>query len=387
MHARSSLIIRVLGVVAVLALVVGAALVVFSGDDSKRLTAQFPRTVSLYAGSDVRVLGVKIGTVDSVTPAGTEVRVEMSYDAQYDLPADAKAVIVSPSIVGDRFVQITPAYTGGEAMADGAVLGTDRTATPLELDEIYSSLNDLSVALGPDGVNAPGTEGEGALTRLLESTSENFGGQGAQFNQTISNLGRLTTTLDNNKDELFGATRQTQEFISTLARNDQTVRDFNDSLAAAADLLEGERQDLALALRNLGTAMTEVRTFVRDNKDSLSTNIKGLNRVSRILVKRRAELDETLRVAPAALNNLGLAYNESTGTLDTRANLGENVDQLISNPKSVLCSILGAAPGGAEACKALPLPRAGALEDGRRPAPRDVQYVDRTLGGLVEVDR
>ena len=78
MHARSSLIIRVLGAVAALALVVGAALVVFSGDDNKRLTAQFPRTVSLYAGSDVRVLGVKIGTVDSVTPAGTEVRVEMS---------------------------------------------------------------------------------------------------------------------------------------------------------------------------------------------------------------------------------------------------------------------------------------------------------------------
>lgn len=387
MHARSSLVIRILGTVAVLALVVGAALVVFSGDDSKRLTAQFPRTVSLYAGSDVRVLGVKIGTVDSVTPAGTEVRVEMSYDAQYDLPDDAKAVIVSPSIVGDRFVQITPAYTGGQALADGAVLGTDRTSTPLELDEIYSSLNDLSVALGPDGVNAPGTEGEGALTRLLESTSANFGGQGEQFNETIGNLGRLTTTLDNNKDELFGATRQTQEFISTLARNDQTVRDFNDSLAAAADLLEGERQDLALALRNLGTAMTEVRTFVRDNKDSLSTNIKGLNRVSRILVKRRAELDETLRVAPAALNNLGLAYNESTGTLDTRANLGENVENLISNPKSVLCSILGAAPGGAQACDALPLPRAAALEGGQRPAARDVQYVDRTLGGLVEVDR
>ncbi|GAB3256523.1 MCE family protein [Alteromonas gracilis] len=387
MHARSSLVIRILGTVAVLALVVGAALVVFSGDDSKRLTAQFPRTVSLYAGSDVRVLGVKIGTVDSVTPAGTEVRVEMSYDGQYDLPDDAKAVIVSPSIVGDRFVQITPAYTGGRALADGAVLGTDRTSTPLELDEIYSSLNDLSVALGPDGVNAPGTEGEGALTRLLESTSANFGGQGEQFNETIGNLGRLTTTLDNNKDELFGATRQTQEFISTLARNDQTVRDFNDSLAAAADLLEGERQDLALALRNLGTAMTEVRTFVRDNKDSLSTNIKGLNRVSRILVKRRAELDETLRVAPAALNNLGLAYNESTGTLDTRANLGENIENLISNPKSVLCSILGAAPGGAEACDALPLPRAAALEGGQRPAARDVQYVDRTLGGLVEVDR
>ena len=62
----------------------------------------------------------------------------MSYDAKIKVPADAKAVIVAPSIVGDRFIQLTPVYTGGDVLADGAVLDTDRTASPLELDQIYA---------------------------------------------------------------------------------------------------------------------------------------------------------------------------------------------------------------------------------------------------------
>ncbi len=104
--------------VIVLALAI-AALFSFAigGSHQKTLTADFPRTVSLYEGSDVRVLGVPIGKVDSVTPSGTQVVVTMHYDADVKIPADAKAVIISPSIVGDRFVQLTPAYSGGQVLA------------------------------------------------------------------------------------------------------------------------------------------------------------------------------------------------------------------------------------------------------------------------------
>ena len=100
--------------VIVLALVVAAALTMFRGEDRKTLTAHFPRTISIYEGSDVRVLGVPIGQVDKVTPSGTDVVVTMSYDAEVKIPADAKAVIIAPSIVGDRFVQLTPAYAEGD---------------------------------------------------------------------------------------------------------------------------------------------------------------------------------------------------------------------------------------------------------------------------------
>ena len=69
-------------------------------------------TISVYEGSDVRVLGVPVGTVTRVEPTGTDVTVTMAYDDDVKLPADAKAVIIAPSVVGDRYVQLTPAYSG-----------------------------------------------------------------------------------------------------------------------------------------------------------------------------------------------------------------------------------------------------------------------------------
>ena len=179
--------------------------------------------------------------------------------------------------------------------------------------------------------------------------------------------------------------------VCALANNDQTVRDFNDSLTGAADLLKDERVDLAAALRNLGVAMDQVSSFVRENRASLSENIKGLNAVSKILVKQRAALDETLGVAPTALANLFHTYNPNTGTLDTRSNSGENIADLTSDPASVICGFLHQTPSPKEACDAVrsALPRTAALEKAggvRPPEVVEVEYVDRSLAGVVEVN-
>lgn len=376
---------RVLAMVAVAAVFLAAVLMMLPGEERKQLTASFPRTVSLYEGSDVRILGVPVGQVDKVTPSGTDVTVTMSYDAKYKIPEDAQAVIVTPAIVGDRFVQLTPVYTEGPVMADGAELSTESTSTPLELDEIYQSIDDLTVALGPEGANK-----EGALTRLLDTTARNFAGQGEQFNQTIEDLGKLTGTLDNNKEELFGTVQEMEQFVSALAENDQTVRRFNQSLAGAAEVLEGERDDLAASLRNLGIAMEQVSGFVRENRGALTENIDGLTRVTRILVKQRKALDEVLDVAPLALNNLFLTYNPATGTLDTRSNQGELPHQVEADPAAFLCSIVSPSDPTGAACGAIESAlegrgRAAALADGTPTARVPVEHIDRSLAGLVEV--
>ncbi|HEX4976513.1 MAG TPA: MCE family protein [Nocardioides sp.] len=384
MHAKRRNFTSVLAAVAVLAVVAALLLAVLPDDDKKTLTASFPRTVSLYEGSDVRILGVPVGTVETVTPTGTDVTVTMSYDAKYKVPADAQAVIVSPAIVGDRFVQLTPVYTGGGVLEDGAELSVQETAAPLELDEIYQSIDDLMVALGPEGANK-----DGALSNLLDVTARNFAGQGDQFHQTIENLGQFTGTLENNKEELFGTAQEMQRFVQALAENDQTVRDFNDSLVGAADLLEEERDDLAAALKNLGVAMQAVSGFVKENKDSLSENIEGLKAVTKVLVKQRRALDEILGVAPTALSNLFHTYNPNTGTLDTRSNMGENVAALEENPALVVCGIIYQTPVRDSLCDEIAggARRAAAL-GGPDPVSDEVihvENVDRSLAGILEV--
>lgn len=369
--------------VVVLLLVVAAAVTLLRGEERRTLVAHFPRTVSVYEGSDVRVLGVPVGEVESVTPAGTDVVVRMSYDADVRVPADAKAVIIAPSVVGDRYIQLTPAYDGGDTLPDGAELDTDRTAVPLELDQVYAGIDDLTVALGPTGANR-----NGALSDLLEVTAENFGGQGARFHQTIEDLGRLSGTLDDNKDELFGSARQLEGFIGTLARNDGVVRRFNRSLGDVSSELAGERQELRASLRNLAVALGEVSSFVRENRDVLGRNITGLDRVSKVLVKRRDELSRILDSAPLALNNLALTYNPQSGTLDTSSNTGEILHQLQSDPATFLCGVLLQADKSGALCdlarQTVTGGSSGAGAAGRGAGrPSGDRLFDRSLGGLV----
>jgi phospholipid/cholesterol/gamma-HCH transport system substrate-binding protein len=373
----------------IVALLAAAAFVMFQQEDRKTLTAHFPRTVSIYEGSEVRVLGVPIGNVDTVTPSGTDVVVTMSYEAETQIPADAKAVIVAPSVVGDRFVQLTPVYeSGDEVLASGETLDTQQTAVPLELDQIYDSLDELNVALGPTGANR-----NGALSDLLETTAKNFGGQGEQFHQTIEDFGKFSATLDDNKEELFGSFVALEGFISTLAKNDKTVRRFNESMAQVSTMLSGERQELRASLHNLGIAMGEVSSFVKENRAILGRNIEGLNRVARVLVKQRGALDQILSSAPLALNNLYMTYNPQAGTLDTRSNQGETPDQIFADPAAFLCGIAGQVDDSGAFCDQIKqakfpasakLPRAATFGQG---GAYGQDQFDPSLGGLVEVRR
>jgi phospholipid/cholesterol/gamma-HCH transport system substrate-binding protein len=380
-----NLLKRAIAPLVILVLVVVAAFTMFGGKEQKTLTAYFPRTVSVYEGSDVRVLGVPVGQVDKVTPQGTSVEVTMHYDADVKIPVDADAVIVAPSIVGDRYIQLTPVWTEGDTMADGETLDESRTAVPLELDQIYSSIDKLTVALGPTGANK-----NGALSDLLESTAANFGGEGAKFHQTIQDFSKLSQTLDDNKEELFGSAAELEGFISTLAKNDTTVRRFNDSLSSVSGVLAGERQELSASLHNLAEALGQVGQFVRDNRDSLGRNITGLNRVAKVLVKQRAALGEVLTAGPLALNNLALTYNPQAGTLDTNANLGELVNQIQSDPTTLLCGLVNPDDPTGKLCdliQGLGLPRAGTFGKGGTSRTSTLPQSDPTLGGLVAVTR
>ncbi len=373
---------RFLPVAVIVLLLLAGVVWMFAGsNDAKRVTAYFPRTVSVYEGSDVRVLGVAIGQVEEVVPQGTQVKVVMTYDSDVDVPQDAQAVIVSPSVVGDRYIQLTPAFDDGDkVMADNTVIKVDKTAIPLELDQIYSSIDKLTVALGPEGANR-----EGALTDLLEQTAKNFGGQGEEFHQTIEDFGKLSETLDNNKDELFDSAAQLEGFIKTLADNDQTVRSFNKSLGDVSGLLADERQELTTALSNLGTALDEVARFVKSNRAVLGRNIRDVNRVAKVLVRQRENLDEILDAGPLALTNLYHTYNPKDGTLDTNANIGNLVHELTSDPETVLCTLVSANDPKGDLCDLIGalLPRGAPFGTGSAFS----QPYDPTLFGLVGAER
>lgn len=346
---------------------------VFGGGSTKHFSADFVRAVGVYVHSDVRVLGVRIGEVTKITPEGTKVRLDMTYDASYKIPKDAEAVLVAPSIVSDRYVQLTPVWTGGATLPDGTHLGLDRTATPIELDQIYSNLDTLNQALGPNGANK-----HGALSDLLHVGAENLKGNGAALNTTLSGLSSAVKTLADNRNDLFGTIDNLQALTTALAQNDNAVRAFNLDLAAVASQLNGERTDLATAIRELASALGEVASFVKENKDNLTANVADLAAVTGVLVKQRRALREFLDTAPTALSDLQLAYNSKSGTLDTRDNSSSQ-----GGPAGVVCNLLAIAGQSPTACNAI-LPHFAAPASSA-PAPLPTPGRDLTLGGILEV--
>jgi phospholipid/cholesterol/gamma-HCH transport system substrate-binding protein len=307
----------------------------FGGAAGTKFSAMLTTAIGVYPGADVRVLGVPVGKVDTVTPQGDLVRVDFHVDSGTDVPADAKVAVVAPTVVADRYLQLSPIYTTGPKMPEGTVIPKERTASPPEFDDLLASAKKLSAALGPQGVNS-----DGALSQALTTAARNLKGNGKQLNTTLDNTSQAITTLSANRDNLEGTTTNLQSFTSNLKDDDKQIRDFTNQFAQVNGFLVDERQNLGDTLKELSKALGDVAKFVHDNRKEIRDNVDQLSDVLQTINDERLALEQVLETAPAGLDGLVNAYNASTGTLDTRANL----------LASLLCSLVAALPaplGGA----------------------------------------
>jgi virulence factor Mce-like protein len=323
--------------VAVILLVAGLVTFTASGSDTRRVTAYFDRTVSLYKGSEVRVMGVNIGTVTAVVPEGDRVRVAMEYDDEYKLPADAKAAIVTPTLTADRFVQVAPAYTGGDVMADNAKIALEETGTPVELDRIYKSLSDLTQALGPNGANK-----NGSLNTLLSAGTKALSGNGQLGNETLLNLSQAVQTFGDSRGPLFDSVENMSQLTNTLAANDRVVDGFMSDLTSVSSQLAGDRDNLAKALAALARAVGTVRSFVHDNKAMVQTDVRRLTRLTGVLARHQDELSTLARIGALGLDNLTIGFDNATNSQGARlqttpngANLGNMLCDIVMNDESI----------------------------------------------------
>ncbi|TIC83887.1 MCE family protein [Nocardioides sp. GY 10113] len=311
---------RIVILVAVILVAAVALNVVRSPAQMKTVTAHFPRAVSVYPGTDVRILGVSVGRVTAVIPEGNSVRVDIEYDASYRVPEDAKAVVVTPTLVADRFVQLTPVYTRGDVMADGADIPLPDTAVPVELDRIYASLQTLTTTLGPNGVNKNGT-----LNNVMKAARNAFDGQGARGNRMIRELSVAAETFGEGAGPLFEAVTQLAEFTTTLADNDQLVQAFMKDLAGVSDLLADESDELQQAVAAVAGAVGEVKGFLGDNRTALVKDVRQLTTTISAIASERDNLDTALRIAPVAMANLNLGFDIASMTQNSRINFGNNI--------------------------------------------------------------
>ncbi|HET9877618.1 MAG TPA: MCE family protein [Mycobacterium sp.] len=298
-----------------------------------KITAYFPSATGIYAGDEIRVSGVKVGTVASVQPQPSRAKLVLHVDRGVPIPANAKAVIVSQNLVAARYVQLTPAYRKtGPTMRDGAVIDLDRTAVPVEWDEVTAQLTRLATDLGPSS-----DVSKTAVSQFIDSAANAMDGNGEKLRQTLAQLAGISRILAHGSGNIVDIIKNLQNFVSTLRDSNQQIVQFQNRLATLSSVVNDSRSDLDAALSNLSIAVGEVQRFVAGTRDRTTEQVQQLADITQVLIDHRLDVENILHAAPTAFANAYNIYNPNTPGA-----MGSFIINNFSNPTHFICDAIGA---------------------------------------------
>jgi phospholipid/cholesterol/gamma-HCH transport system substrate-binding protein len=339
--------LRVAVVAMLLAGIVGGVYMLWPSRQGNTVTAYFTNAVGLYPGDDVRVLGVPVGTIETIQPRAGDVKVVMKVQDGVKLPADAKAIIISPNLVSARFIQFTPAYKDGPAMANGAEVGLDRTGVPVEWDEVKEQLTQLSTQLGPQDGSV-----QGPLTDFVNQAADTFDGNGDSFRNALRELSQTAGRLGDSRADLFGTIRNLQVLVNALSNSNEQIVQFSNHVASVSQVLADSATDLDQTLGTLNQALGDVRGFLTENNAALIDQVSKLTDFTNILTEHSDDIEQVLHITPNGLANFYNIYNPAQGTVGGLLSLPN-----FANPVQFICGgtfDVGASPDNykrAEICR------------------------------------
>jgi phospholipid/cholesterol/gamma-HCH transport system substrate-binding protein len=331
--SRASVIVGTIVVIlGLIAAVVGWQ--VFKRLTTNTVVAYFPQTLALYAGDKVQIMGVRVGSIDSIEPAGDKLKVTFTYASKYKVPANVTASVLNPSLVASRTIQLAPPYSGGPELDNGAVIPIDRTQVPVEYDELRDSINRILIDLGPTPQQPKGPFGD-----VIESFADGLAGKGQQINTTLNSLSEALTTLNQGRGDFFGVVKSLALFVNALYKSDRQFVELNDDLAQFTNAFTNTDREVATALRDLNQLLTTTRGFLNENASVLTGDVNKLADVTNAILQPepRNGLETTLHVFPnLAANAVNISSPVAGGIV------GLPVINNFANPMQFLCSSIQA---------------------------------------------
>lgn len=309
------------------------------GGGKMKITALMTDSAGLFVGNDVGVLGVKVGTVTEIRPDGSHVRVTLEVNKDQDIPADAGAVVVARSVATDRYVELTPVYSAGPKMADGAVIDESKTRTPVDFDDVLGALNTFATGI------AGSKDTQNAIKNILESGSGALNGKGDDFNRAITALGSAVNSISGQRGNITSTVKSLDVLTSSIAANQQLARDFITQVSKASVMLAAERTNFQSSLRSLSSAVASIADFAHTNRQQLVTSLTESTGLLSSLLTKRDRLTEILRVMPVTLQNLHNIYDN--GRLTVRLDplvitpIGSLTNALCSSTPTQFCAAFG----------------------------------------------
>jgi phospholipid/cholesterol/gamma-HCH transport system substrate-binding protein len=329
-------VLRIAVTVALVAALIGGGYLVLRTTEQisrTEVVAYFENTNGVFVGDDVRIRGVTVGRIASIEPEPTRAKVGLWFDDKYKVPADVKAVILSPTLVPTRAIQLTPPYKSGPALENDAVIPQSRTAVPIEFDDLRAQLERLTETLQP---TQPG--GVSTLGEFVNTAADNLRGQGPAIREAIVKLSQTVSALGDHSSDTFTSVKNLATLVSALQGSTDLIRQLNQNLASVTGLLANDPGEVAAAVQDLNSVVADVKTFVSENREALGTTSDKLTSVSQALTESLDDVKQVLHIGPNSLANLINIYQPAQATLSGALALNNFAD-----PISFLCGAVQAA--------------------------------------------
>ena len=325
----------VLAAALVAVMVAGVIVAVRATGQGARTTVvgYFANSTAVFPGDDVRILGVPVGKVEKIEPQPERVKIWFWVERKFKVPVDVNAVILSPQLVTGRAIQLTPAYTSGPTLQDGAEIPENRTAVPVEWDDIRDQLQRLNELLQP---TKPG--GVSTLGEFINTAADNLRGQGATIRDTVIKLSQTLSALGDHSKDIFATFKNLSTLVSALHDSADLLEQLNHNLASVTSLLADDPNKVGQMVGDLNAVVGDLQSFSADNREALGTTSDKLGSITTALVESLDDVKQALHLAPTTLQNFSNIYEPANGSFT-----GALAVNNFANPIAFIC---GAIQGG-----------------------------------------
>lgn len=263
--------------------------------DLREYNAVFTDATSLNRGDDVRMAGVKVGTVKDVEVHEDHLaKVTFTVSTSTPLTQGTNAELRFRNMVGQRYISLMPPTTPGVALKPGYTFSVDETKPSLDLTMLFNGFQPLFKFLNPEDVNT-----------LSEQIIAVFQGEGATVEGLISSTASLTQTLAD-KDQVIG------ELITSLDSVLQVVNDRSDQLDTTLitfqQLVSGlaeDRKTIGQSIEGLAGLTTSVSELFDESRAPLKGSINALGKLSENLADAEPVLDRFFKNLPTKFDKIG----------------------------------------------------------------------------------
>jgi phospholipid/cholesterol/gamma-HCH transport system substrate-binding protein len=263
----------------------------FGGSDT--YSARFTDVTSLNTGDDVRIAGVKVGQVDSISIVDRQ-QAEVRFTVQNDvrLPASVTATIKYRNLVGQRYVSLAQGTGPMNALLPpGGSIPLNRTQPALDLTELFNGFKPLFQALSPDDVN-----------QLSFEIIQVFQGEGGTIDSLLANTAQLTSTIAN-KDKVVGQVIDNlNSVLNTVNAHSGQLSDLISTTQQLVSGLAADRQPISDAIGSLGDLATTTAGLLDQGRAPLKADIAGLGTLAGNLNANQGTVQHFIQFLPQKLS-------------------------------------------------------------------------------------